>query len=100
MLRSSVLCLLFVAASAYGLSDPTKPASYHAESVVDKSLVLESVLISSQRKVAVINGAVVAEGDNVGSAKIIKIDKNGVKMNSGGKTLYLKLNNASIRQEK
>lgn len=100
VIKNSVYCLLFIATTAWSLPDPTKPTSYRAATAVAQSLTLESILISDERKLAIINGVVVTEGENVGSVKVVNISQSGVKVNSDGKALFLKLDNASIRQEK
>ena len=81
------------------LKDPTQPSSYRAVSK-KQSLRLESILFSDARKVAVINGTVVAEGDSIGNAKIIRIDRDSVRVSSGGNSVELVLHRAAIRQEK
>ncbi|MEE8057819.1 MAG: hypothetical protein V3T17_08295 [Pseudomonadales bacterium] len=85
--------------TAAALADPTQPSSYRAASK-KQSLRLESILFSAARKVAVINGIVVAEGDSIGNAKIIKIDKESVQVRSAGKIVKLVLRHTTIRQEK
>ena len=54
---------------------------------------------SESRKVAVINGNVVAEGDSIGSTKIIQIKSDSVTVNRDGKSKTLELKRTSIRQE-
>ena len=94
-----VVLLVFFSGQVLALSDPTQPSSYKAVSK-KKRLRVESILFSETRKVAVINGAVVAEGDSIGSAKIIQIDKGSVRISDGGKTTDLMLERMSVRQEK
>lgn len=81
------------------LVDPTQPEGYKKERK-QTILRVESILFSAARKVAVINGKVVSEGDRVDQAKIISISKDSVKVSSDGKYSILKLNRTSIRQEK
>ena len=81
------------------LTDPTRPSSYRAASK-SQSLRLESILFSDNRRVAVINGAVVSEGDTVGRIKILQIDKNSVRVNNSGNIVELVLHRAAIRREK
>ena len=81
------------------LEDPTQPPSYHLSSA-KKSLRLESILFSDSRRVAVINGKVFSEGESIGNTKVIKIDRDSVKIMRGGKMARLELKRVSIRQEK
>ncbi len=94
---SAVVCV--GAQQSVALTDPTQPSNYRAVSK-QQTLRLESILFSEARKVAVINGSVVAEGDSIGATTIIHIDKNSVKVRSNGKTAELVLQRAVIRQEK
>ena len=98
--RLIILLLVCIAHTAYALNDPTRPSTFKSAKVASKALNLESILISDERKVAVINGSVVAEGERVGVAEIVAINKDGVDVSSGGKNIRLVLESASIRQEK
>jgi hypothetical protein len=73
---ASVLCPLVIAlaanpVAAEDLPDPMRPAVAAAKSDSDQAgaavgdLVLQSVLVSSQRRVAVISGQVVPEGERM-----------------------------------
>lgn len=85
--------------AAWALADPTRPASYQ-HVAGEQGLRLESVLISDSRKVAVINGHVVAEGDRIAGARIIHINRQGVKVSRDGVSRVLVMPHTSIRQEK
>lgn len=93
------LVLMMAAPSAYALTDPTRPGQYHAAGP-KIHLKLESVLFSESRRVAVINGKVLAEGERIGSAKVVSIGKDSVRLRRGGKTVRLTLQAPTIRQEK
>lgn len=84
---------------AFSLNDPTRPSQY---TVVGKKqdLRLESVFLGTKRKVAVINGGVVTEGDTIEGVKIININKDSVKVSRDGVTSLIEINSTSIRQEK
>lgn len=81
---------------AADFSDPTRPSQYKA-SAKKSSLRLESILYSGERKVAIINGKALAEGDSIESVTVLSIEKDSVSL-SNKKQLVLK--RASIRQEK
>lgn len=91
--------LVWSCSLSWALPDPTRPASYQTEAV-QHTLKLESVLISEARKVAVINGHVVAEGDRIGSTRVISIHKDRVQVSRGGVSSTLAIKHTSIRQEK
>lgn len=85
--------------AALALTDPTRPQGFQQQAS-KQTLKLESVLIGESRKVAVINGKVVAEGDMVSDAKVLRINKQSVQLSRGGVTSTLALKHTSIRQEK
>ena len=79
--------------------DPTRPLSYVAKpgTVSNQSLQLESILYSSNRKVAIINQAVLAEGDKLGSLKVTRITPTSVRVIQDGKAQTLVLPNTEIK---
>ena len=87
-----------LASYSYGLSDPTQPSQYRA-AAKRVSLKLESVLVSDVRKVAVINGQVLAKGETIGGAEVVSIDKDKVRLRKSGKTISLTLEHPEIRRE-
>ena len=100
MFKSAAISLLLLLGShSWGLQDPTQPASFTPAASSDITLTLESVLLGPQRKVAVINGKIVAEGDSVAGAKVITIGKNSVRLRHRGQTVELVLRVTAIRQE-
>ena len=52
---------------------------------------LQSILLGRDRRVAVINGTRVREGDRIGSAQVVRIDDSRVLIKTGGRTLTLYL---------
>lgn len=92
-----LFAVLLVAPPAAAFSDPTQPAQYRA-AAKRVALKLESVLVSSTRKVAVINGQVVAEGETIGGARVVSIAKDKVRLRKSGKTISLTLKHADIRR--
>ncbi|MEH6557951.1 MAG: hypothetical protein V7459_01215 [Oceanicoccus sp.] len=95
-----VTVLVFVVASscASALNDPTRPSTYHPTAGA-QTLTLESVLIGSDRKIAVINGSVVTEGERVKGFAVIEIRKDSVKGRSNGKIVILNLDHTEIRRK-
>jgi MSHA biogenesis protein MshK len=90
LLMGSFLCVQCCFAE---LRDPTRPEGFVDKSteVRTDSLELNAIFISSQRKVAVINGQVVKVGDEVSGVKVISIDENSVELEGADNrmTLYL-----------
>ncbi|TCS39083.1 MSHA biogenesis protein MshK [Paucimonas lemoignei] len=94
-------CLLMLAGSGQVLAqthlpDPTRPpVSLHAGAAAEASgsgaPVLQSVLISPKRKVAVISGETVQVGDRIGDARVTKISEGEVVLSRDGKPQSLKL---------
>lgn len=84
-------------AHAQELPDPTRPpaslgapGSFAAESATTGP-VLQSVLISANRKVAVISGQTVREGQKIGDERVVRISESQVDLSSGSGTRTLKL---------
>ena len=92
------------AAAAQGLADPTRPPNVAAAPAgVDAepelpSNQLQSVLISSTRKIAVINGQSVALGGKLGDAVLARISETEVVLKYPDRTEVLKLLGGIERQ--
>lgn len=85
--------------SAQALNDPTKPSYYQGGTAKKNSLQLSSVLWSDQRRVAIINGKALSEGDAIAGAKVVRIEKHQVRINQNGVLVNLKLRRPSIKRE-
>lgn len=83
------------AAIAQTLNDPTRPPTIAAETVgsaaSDGAAILQSILISSQRREAIINGKTVRVGDKVGNARVASITETDVVLRDGKNSQVLKL---------
>ena len=98
--KQAILYLLLL---GFGLSDsvqalkdptqPTNPVNYFGGSKNPSAgnWSLQSILSSPQRRIAVINGTRVKEGDRIGSARVVRIRDSHVVINSRGRTLTLHL---------
>lgn len=93
-----VVVVAISGAQAQALTDPTRPPS--ATSAASGSPAaqedttgtqLQSILISSGRKVAVINGTMVPLGGMVGEARVVRITETQVVLKKGGETEVLKM---------
>lgn len=83
------------------LQDPTRPTDpVHYFGQGDRNAggwSLQSILSSSQRRIAIINGTRVREGDRIGNAEVISIQASHVLLNTGKQTLTLRLLPESIK---
>ena len=82
-------------AQAQALTDPTRPPSATSGSPAAQEEApgtqLQSILLSSGRKVAVINGTMVPLGGMVGEARVVRITETEVVLKKGGETEVLKM---------
>jgi len=104
--RKSICALLLLgpglAGSVHALKDPTQPTdpgNYFGgtESRSGSNWSLQSILSSPQRRIAVINGTRVKEGDRIGAARVVRIRDSHVLLNAGGRTRTLHLLPESIK---
>ncbi len=103
----SILYVLLIigfapAGNLYALHDPTRPtdpALYFGsgKTPAGGNWSLQSILSSPERRIAVINGTRVREGDRIGSARVVQIRDSHVLLNTGGSTLTLRLLPDSIK---
>lgn len=96
LLLLSVFCLPDVQAQAQALQDPTRPALIEIAPVADGQAAtpeqgprLQSVLISPQRKLAIISGETYRLGQMVGAAKLVQIAADAVVLQQDGKQQVL-----------
>ena len=95
---SACLLTLIVAVSntaAENLPDPTRPpatlAPLSSDAAPFQGTVLQSVMISPTRRIAIISGQRVRVGDSFGEARVVKITESEVVLRSGGELQTLKL---------
>ncbi len=93
-----LLMSITVWADYRGMRDPTKPLRFVAENQGLASLSLHSVLISEERKFAVINGKQVKEQESINGAKVIAIQPGRVRLLINGREKELVMR-ASVRQQ-
>lgn len=90
----AVALLVSVAQAALDdLPDPTRPGglSRGGEPVAGSELVLQSVLIAANRRIAVINGQKLAVGDRIRDQEVIEIRTSEVVLRRAGRERVLKL---------
>ncbi|WP_431686997.1 general secretion pathway protein GspB [Hahella sp. NBU794] len=83
------------------LADPTRPMGWRADGLVVSgapsrpAISVDSILYSSSRKVATINGVALAEGQQTGSVRVVKIDARRVLLDWRGQRWYESVQGAS-----
>jgi MSHA biogenesis protein MshK len=104
-LLSFLLCLSAFVSAQETVVDPTKPLGFSAVATGETTntqdvIQLTSILISSERKVAIINGQAVKENQilkGVG-AQVKRIDADAVTLQQNGKVWRVALNSTVIRK--
>ena len=82
---------------ATALEDPTRPAnaarsvSSRAPGTANSVWVLNSTLVAPNRRVAVINGIQVSEGESVDGARVVQIHKTYALLQTSGHSIKLQL---------
>lgn len=80
--------LAVVPAFAQGLPDPTRPPVALSDSgqqaAEAAAPVLQSVLISPSRRLAIIDGQTVRQGEKFGASRVVKITETEVVLRGGG----------------
>ena len=109
MFRALALALLVLAAAAYAAEpetktppapkDPTEPYRPAANGGDLRAgpaprFRLTAVLISPTRRVAVVNGTPLQEGQRVAGAELVKIDAHSVQLRDGDHDVVVQLGNA------
>ena len=92
-----------VAARAAELPDPMQPPPMMSvPAASDKpaespALVVTAIKLNARHRVALINNALVTEGQSIGAAKVLKISPLGVVIRLGETTTTLKLTSNDIK---
>jgi MSHA biogenesis protein MshK len=88
-----VLVLLAGTASAQVFNDPMRPPAYAPVAGVASApeWQLTSVIISRDRRVAVINGETVTIGSSVGNAAVVNIKPSAVVLERNGEEILVNL---------
>ena len=104
MYRFLLLCaalLLSPLLQAGSPSDPMRPPLPDRNSVQSKPALpayrLDSIIIASDRRLAIINGRMLAEGERIGSAQVERIEATRVTLRTGTRSEILTLLPVSIK---
>ena len=91
--------LLMFSSISFAANDPMRPPMTSTSVKQDApGWVLNSVLISEDRHIAVINQRPVYEGGKINGAKVLKIYSDRVRLSTADKTFYIKLHPLSVKQ--
>ncbi len=93
-LATAAALLLSAGSTAQALTDPTRPPlelMRAAGTVETPRTPLQSILLSSTRKGAIINGQYVPLGGTYGKARLVRITATEVTLKTGGATEVLQL---------
>ncbi|WP_126452405.1 hypothetical protein [Sulfuriflexus mobilis] len=93
---SALLLYVGVSLMAHAYEDPTRPPDFAGTGADTQQLnapvwQLSSILISAERRLAVINGQTVRQGEQIGNARVIRIGATGVTLRNNTETFTVKL---------
>lgn len=96
---TALLLTLLMAHNAAALNDPTRPTdpALYFGSGNASGWALQSILFSDNRRIAIINGKRVKEGDRIGSARVTRIHNSQVVLKTGDRTLKLRLHPDTLK---
>ena len=91
--------LLLTSTASLAQSDPMRPPMTEpAVQSQEPALVLNSVLFSEERHVAVINQRPVRVGDSINGARVLAIYPDSVRLSRADKTFSIKLQDLRVKQ--
>jgi len=95
----SVTCVQAVSALEDPTRPPAKPTAAHAK--VQRAMPqLKSILVSPQRRIAVIDDRVLAEGERTAGYELVRIDSRAVVVRlGGGELITLSMASNKIQKE-
>lgn len=98
-LSLTALLALGAVVHAETLQDPTRPATVKAvaQSVEPAALQIEAIMGSGERRIAIVNGKVVREGDRVGAALIEAIGSDSIRYTRNGRSETARIVKNSLR---
>ena len=103
LIKIGILCAAVAtfAARAENLVDPTRPPAGFggaATAPVESAPRLQSILISSTRRIVIINGKTMKVGDKIGDAQLVAINENDVLLRTGKSLEVLRLYPSLVRR--
>ena len=81
------------------LRDPTRPyKAVEQSAAATPRFVVNAIIVSADRRVAVVNGRRVAVGGSIDDATVIAIEKDLLVLETGGKRITARLRGGAARQ--
>jgi len=81
------------------LVDPTRPlGDLTTWQIPPSDLILTSVMITKKKRVAVINGEQIVEGQNIGGAEVVSIQPGRVMLRRGNRSEELKVHQYDVKR--
>lgn len=81
------------------LRDPTRPYSAQPLTPVRAApFSVTAIFVSNERRVAVVNGKRVVEGDQIAGATVIEILADGLRLDLNGKVITARLASGGLRK--
>ena len=103
VLMASALVLATATAGDAEIGDPMRPSYLSTASSssgpTTPSWRVESIVVSPDRRIAVINGTSLAVGDRIQGARVVAIDAYAVTLDIDGKRRQLTLTDARIKTQ-
>lgn len=101
-----VLALLTFCASVWALNDPTQPYNYmKAPEFVEIEIPEEStewklngIMIDGVNKSAILNGKRIREGEMIGNARVLTINKTSIVLEEGDRHLVVRLLDTRVKK--
>ena len=102
-LRVVIVTMLVIVANpchaADSMRDPTRPYTHHEQrAATAPRFLVNAIIISPERRVAIVNGRRVGVGDSVGNATVIAIEKEKMILELNGKRITTGLHDGATRQ--
>lgn len=102
VLAAALVAAAGVAGAQQGLGDPTRPTSMAEPEPVARAVQsgprwrLQSTLVAESRRLAVINGRTVAQGERIDGATVREVRQEGVTLDVDGRQVELRILPGSI----
>lgn len=91
-LAALLMCVTTVGLTDELFRDPTRPYTARATyASVPSQFRVNAIIVSDERRLAIVNGRRVGVGDAVGGAKVTAISKHELTLDVGGETRTLRL---------
>ena len=91
-----------LASAEEALRDPTRPYPYKPVAAglqSERKLSLTAIVVSERRRVAVVNGRAVGQGERIAGAEVVEILLHAIKLRRGGRITTVPLAPTKIRRE-